>query len=296
MRQRTGPHCAISLVVILTRQPLRPNFANRRAVPVLAAAALLALGACSTAAPAQVPAATPPLPPAGAQFDYQLGGTYPPPEGVTVVGRDSTEQPEPGLYSICYINGFQTQPGVDWPDELLLHDADGAPLIDPGWPDEVILDTSTEAKRAAIVERHRTTIEACARAGFAAVEFDNLDSYTRSDGSLSEDDAVALAADLVAASHEFKLAAAQKNSLEFGERGRDEAGYDFAITEECDLFDECGGYAEVFGEHVLNIEYTDDLRDDIDSLCARNSRPASTIVRDRSLSTPASPEYVYRAC
>lgn len=43
---------------------------------------------------------------------------------MTVVVRDSTDMPEPGLYSICYVNGFQTQPGAEWPVELLV---DGAP-------------------------------------------------------------------------------------------------------------------------------------------------------------------------
>ena len=43
---------------------------------------------------------------------------------MTVVVRDSTDMPEPGLYSICYVNGFQTQPGAEWTVELLV---DGAP-------------------------------------------------------------------------------------------------------------------------------------------------------------------------
>ncbi|WP_250983997.1 endo alpha-1,4 polygalactosaminidase [Rhizobium sp. CG4] len=40
--------------------------------------------------------------------DYQLGGSYEPPLGVTVVARDSTAMPAEGLYNICYVNGFQT--------------------------------------------------------------------------------------------------------------------------------------------------------------------------------------------
>ena len=43
--------------------------------------------------------------------DYQLGEAYRPAEDVTVVVRDATATPEPGVYSVCYVNAFQTQPG-----------------------------------------------------------------------------------------------------------------------------------------------------------------------------------------
>ena len=64
------------------------------------------------------------LPPQGGQFDYQLGGAYAPPAGVTIVGRDRNDPPAPGVYSICYINGFQTQPDeadfwLSYPDAIL---------------------------------------------------------------------------------------------------------------------------------------------------------------------------------
>src|SRR5262247_2141813 len=51
------------------------------------------------------------LPPENAGLDYQLGGAYPPPSGVQIVSRDRTASPAAGLYSICYVNGFQIQPG-----------------------------------------------------------------------------------------------------------------------------------------------------------------------------------------
>jgi hypothetical protein len=56
------------------------------------------------------------LPPANGKFDYQLGGAYTPPSGTVTVVRDRTASIAPGLYNICYINGFQTQPGseADW--------------------------------------------------------------------------------------------------------------------------------------------------------------------------------------
>ena len=75
------------------------------------------------------------LPPAGAGFDYQLGGGYPPPAGVTVVARDRHDPPA-GDYSICYLNAFQTQPGERrrWPRGLVLTRLGD----DPGWPGELL--------------------------------------------------------------------------------------------------------------------------------------------------------------
>jgi hypothetical protein len=245
---------------------------------------------------AEGPGTTVEPPPAGAAFDYQLGGAYEPPGGVTVVARDATEAPADGLYSLCYVNGFQTQPGANWPDELILHDGSGEPVRDPDWPDETLLDSSTASNREAIADQHAATIEGCAGAGFRAVEFDNLDSYTRSDGMLTLEDAVDLAAALVEVAHANGLAAAQKNTAELGTRGRDEIGFDFAVSEECDRWDECGEYTDVFGEHVFNIEYADDLRGSADEVCARDSIPASTIVRDRELTPAGSPDYFYLRC
>ena len=98
------------------------------------------------------------LPVAGSGFDYQLGGGYEPAADVAIVARDSTDEPAPDLYNICYVNGFQTQPGEGeaWlaeNPELVLHDAAGEPVADPAWPDEYLLDTSTDGKRDGIGRR-----------------------------------------------------------------------------------------------------------------------------------------------
>ena len=74
------------------------------------------------------------LPPTGTQWDYQIGGGYPLPDGATIVSRDRTDTPAAGAYNICYVNGFQTQPDeTDWgltshPD-LVLRTADGCPVL-----------------------------------------------------------------------------------------------------------------------------------------------------------------------
>ena len=234
--------------------------------------------------------------PAAAVVDYQLGGAYAPPEGVTVVTRDSTSKPAAGLYSICYVNGFQTQPGVDWPEQLVLHDAAGDPLVDANWPDENIIDISTDDKRNAAADRQFAAIDGCAAAGFDAVEFDNLDSYTRSDDMLSLDDAVSFATLLVDRAHHEGLAAGQKNTGELGPRGRDEIGFDFAVVEECDQFTECDSFTAVYGSAVIDIEYIDDLRRPFVDVCADPLTPASTVLRDRDLVPAGAPGYVFEHC
>jgi hypothetical protein len=54
---------------------------------VLVVAALGATSAGAAASPAVV------LPPADGQFDYQLGGAYPPAPGVAIVDRDRSAPP-----------------------------------------------------------------------------------------------------------------------------------------------------------------------------------------------------------
>ncbi|RMI14430.1 endo alpha-1,4 polygalactosaminidase [Cellulomonas triticagri] len=289
-----------------------------RAVAV-AAVVLVLTAACGDAAPDVTPDAPPVTspavtlpaptgvgtathdvagPPAGAVVDYQLGGGYPPAAGIGGVVRDVTDVPEPGMWSGCYVNGFQTQPAereawlADHPD-LVLRDDDGEPVIDPGWPDELLLDTSTAEQRAAIAGVVGAQVTACAERGFDAVELDNLDSWTRSDGRLTEDGAVDLAARLVAVGHAAGLAVGQKNAPDLGTRGRDEAGFDFAVAEECLQYDECAAYTDVYGDAVVDIEYE---ADDWSGVCADPQRPTSTILRDRDLRTPDDDGYVLETC
>ncbi|HEY0215612.1 MAG TPA: endo alpha-1,4 polygalactosaminidase [Cellulomonas sp.] len=239
--------------------------------------------------------------PTGVVVDYQLGGGYDPAGGVGGVVRDASDSPADDLWSACYVNGFQTQPGEAdlWLDDhadLVLREDDGTPVTDPAWPDEMLLDLSTAEKRAGIVEVLGPVLRSCAAAGFDAVELDNLDSWTRSDGRLTEDDAVDLAARYVVVAHEAGLAVGQKNAAELGARGRDEAHFDFAVAEECQRWDECARYTDVYGPAVLDIEYADDLGADWGQVCADPQVPPSTILRDRDLTVPGDPAYVFDRC
>ena len=233
-------------------------------------------------------------------FDYQLGGGYEPAAGVGGVVRDSTESPDPHRFSICYVNGFQSQPAdrdawLAEPD-LVLTDSAGAPIIDENWPDELIFDAATDDRRARIAERIGTDIARCSDAGFDAVEIDNLDSYTRSQGRLTVDDAIALATRYAEIAHAKGMLIGQKNTPELGARGRDEVGFDFAVAEECQRFDECTVYTEIYGTAVLDIEYTDDLNGTFEGVCADPQVPHSTVLRDRDLTPNGDPTHVFEAC
>jgi hypothetical protein len=239
--------------------------------------------------------------PAGAAADYQLGGPYPPPGDVRVVVRDSTAPPAPGVYNICYVNGFQTQPADRgrWLRErgdLVLFGQDGRPLVDENWPDELIVDTSTADQRTRLAGVVGQTIRTCATAGFNAVEIDNLDSYRRARGVLTVEDNLAFAAEPGRIAHDAGLIIGQKNAAEFGERGRREAAFDFAVAEECLRFAECAAYTAIYGDRVVDIEYTDNLGGPLDRVCAQPDRPKSTIVRDRKLVAQGSEGYFYQHC
>ena len=236
------------------------------------------------------------LPTANAGFDYQLGGAYDPPAGVEIVARDRTEAPAAGRYGICYVNGFQTQPGeadfwlTDHP-ELVLRDGNGDPVIDPGWPDEMLLDVSTETKRTGIAGIVGGWIDGCAADGYQAVEIDNLDSFTRSGGRLDPDDAVATAALFAGRAHAASLAIAQKNSTDLVAR-RAEMGFDFAVAEECNQWDECDVYTGGYGDLVFAIEYEDAPFQE-----GCTAFPQLSIVRrDLLLTTPGSGSYVFDGC
>ncbi|MUL77014.1 endo alpha-1,4 polygalactosaminidase [Mycobacterium sp. CBMA226] len=239
------------------------------------------------------------LPDRNSGFDYQLGGSYTPPPGASVVVRDHTAHPAGVGYDICYVNGFQTQPmqsrafASAHPD-LVIH-ADGAPVVDEGWPDEYILDTSTEPKRAAIAAIAQPWIEGCKAAGYSGVEVDNVDSYTRSGGLLSVDDNLAMASRYVQIAHQAGLAIAQKNIAEQAQRLR-RMGYDFAVVESCVVHRECGDYSAHYPV-VLDIEYVDELRvDGFTAACRSADRPAAMIMRDHNLLTPSDGGYFYRDC
>ena len=262
----------------------------------------VALAACGSSAaddddvPGDAPASEElALPPANAGLDYQLGGAYEPPAGVAIVSRDRTAAPAAGVYNICYVNGFQIQPDEESffmtaHPELILRDANDQPVIDVEW-DEMLIDVSTAAKRTELAGVVGEWIAGCAEAGFDAIEIDNLDSFSRSQGLLVEDDAVAAMREMANAAHARTLPIAQKNSAELVGR-KAELGTDFVVAEECNEFDECQTYRDAYGDHVLVIEYK---RAAFDAGCAAFPT-LSIVLRDLDLVPAGSGGYVFDGC
>jgi hypothetical protein len=226
------------------------------------------------------------LPPVSS-FDYQLGGDGPLPEGVLVVARDWQDgiPPGDGVYAICYVNAFQSQPGVDWPAEVV------SSAEDPDWPGEFAIDLSTPGKRGLAAGFVEQMLQRCADKGFDAVEFDNLDTFTRFDGlGFGRADTIEYATTIVGLAHVRGLAAGQKNTVELlGEP----IGFDFVVAEECGQYDECGEYAAVYGDLVFDIEYTDE---GLVAACAALAGAATVIRRDIDLLPAGESGHEYGTC
>jgi hypothetical protein len=235
------------------------------------------------------------LPTANAKWDYQIGKPYQPRDGVTIVSRDREAEPLGDGYTMCYVNAYQTQPGeVRWwknnHPELLLK-RDGKYVVDSYWG-EILFDIRTKAKRTALADIVNGWITGCADDGFQAVEPDNLDSWTRSKGLLTKTQAFAFASLIVSHAHDEGLAIGQKNAAGQVDRGVD-AGFDFAVAEECGRYKECTAYTGGYGDQVYVIEYR---REDFRYSCDRWAAELSIVLRDRKVTAPGSRTYVYRSC
>lgn len=236
--------------------------------------------------------------PTGAVVDYQLGGSYEPADDVTVVVRDRTAEADPDRYSVCYVNAFQTQPGsLAWwrkhHPKLLLRDARGREVRDPGWPDEVLLDLRGDWRRRAIDKVLSTWFARCAKDGYEAIEADNLDSYTRSKKLLSRGTAEAMARLMVRTAHRHGLAIGQKNTPEVDGKA---IGFDFAVAEECQVYRECGSYLRHYPGRVVEIEYTDNGRSAYRTACQARAGQHPIMLRDRDVVAKGERGYVFQHC
>lgn len=244
-------------------------------------------------------------PPVRAVVDYQIGGAYPPDPEVGVVVRDREAEPAEGVYSVCYINAFQAQPHESalWEElrpDLLLRDDSGQVVRDVEW-DEPLLDISTAAAREALTDVVGEWMADCAARGFRAVEPDNLDSWSRSGGRATREDAVAYAALLVERAHSLGLAIAQKNAAELTDEEIGRIGFDFAVAEDCQHYSwgegsECDRYLAAYGDRVIEIEYTDGGRWAFLTACRERGDRISVLLRDRDVTPRGEPGYVNRPC
>jgi hypothetical protein len=248
-----------------------------------AALAIVAIGA------GPAPAGAEPTLPSDTDVDYQLGGAWDGvPAEVGIVVRDRRDEPLAGRHNVCYVNGFQTQPDERrfWRRHWrLVLKRDGRPVRDAAWG-EWLLDLRTPAKRRALARIVGRWTERCARDGFDSVEYDNLDSFTRSHRQIKRRQARSYARLLVRRSHRAGLPAAQKNLAGFDGTT---IGFDFAIAEECGRWDECGRYAASYGDQVLAIEYRDR---DFERTCDEYGDAWPVVRRNRALT----PGGVHRWC
>jgi hypothetical protein len=97
----------------------------------------------------------------------------------------------------------------------------------------------------------------------------------------------------VAKAHGAGLAIGQKNAADFDGRA---LGFDFAVTEECAVYDECGGYLTAYGDQVYEIEYTDNGLDAYRRACADHGARISILLRDRDVAAAGDAGYHSESC
>ena len=180
---------------------------------------------------------------------------------------------------------------------MLLRKGSGHLVEDPDWPGEYLLDIRTAAKRASIMTVLSRWMVQCRAKGFKAIEPDNLDSWTRSGGLLTQGQAVELAKLMVTRAHGLGLAIAQKNTSELARIGKSKIGFDIAIVEECQPFSECKAFTNAYGAQVYEIEYNDNggIRG-FNAACAARGSTISVTYRDRLVVAYGMRGYLFRYC
>lgn len=154
-----------------------------------------------------------------------------------------------GSMVVCYISAGSWErwrPDADRFPERVLGRSNG-------WPGERWLDVRRLAVLRPIMERR---IDMCARKGFDAVEFDNVDGYANNTGiSLTGADQLRYNVFLANAAHRRGLSALLKNDL--GQIRRLLPYFDAALNEQCHQYDECGrldAFVDA-GKAVFGVEY-----------------------------------------
>ena len=233
-------------------------------------------------------------PPLDGKLDYQVGKTYPPGSAVKIVVRAHTQARVEGSYNICELSGFRVQEQdrdawLDQHPDLILRDALGIPVVDRY--SSLLMDISTEEKRAALATILGEHIAKCATAGFDAVAINDLDAYAESRGRIDAQNVLDTMQALAMIAHQHRLAIGQKNASELAMH-RSAIDTDFAVAEECNRYDECDMYRATYGDQVLVIEYRSA---DFETGC-RNYPQLPIALRDVTLVAPDEPGYVYAGC
>lgn len=205
------------------------------------------------------------------RLHIQLSGQLRVPAWATFVeidGADSTaatvtDLHDRGLRVACYVSAGSAEAYRDDIGQLPAS-VIGKPL--DGWPDERWLDVRSIDALATVMQPR---IAECARKGFDAIEFDNVDGWTHDTGfPIARSDSLRYLRWLIRQGHAAGLAVGLKNALGLvpALAGR----VDWALNEQCVEYDECGRYAPLvrLGTPVFVLEYAGSQRE----VCANAGR------------------------
>lgn len=154
-----------------------------------------------------------------------------------------------GRVVVCYFSAGSSE---DWREDYgRFQAADMGKALD-GWAGENWLDTRSDNVRTIMAER----IALAAEKGCDAVDPDNVDGWSNDTGfALSAATQLDYNRYLAAQAHAAGLKVGLKNDV--GQLDALVADFDFAVNEQCHVYDECAGYAAFTdaGKPVFNIEY-----------------------------------------
>jgi hypothetical protein len=199
------------------------------------------------------------VPTQGLTWYWQLQGTVNNSEPVLAYDIDGFENEASevavlhakGIHVICYIDvgtWEQWRPDAsEFPGSVLGNSN--------GWPGERYLDIADASVIEPIMVKR---FEMCREKGFDAVEPDNMDTYeegSKTGFEITAGDQLTYDEWIAGEVHSLGMAVLQKNDGE--QTASLEAHFDGALTEECNVYDECADFTPYLaeGKPVLNAEY-----------------------------------------
>jgi hypothetical protein len=247
-----------------------------RRVAALAAAIVALAAALAAVAPDPAPAAVKWKPKPGLRWQYQLQGTAntticAPPAGggpcvrpdvwvIDLFTNDGTTLNSAAVkrihalkkHAVCYVSAGAWE---NWRPDAAKYPAKVRGKSN-GWPGERWLDIrAINVLKPLIAAR----TDKCVKAGFDAVDFDNVDGFTNGTGfPLTGTHQLAFNRMLAKVAHARGLAVGLKNDLEQAAKLRTD--FDFAVNEQCFAYHECARYDSwvASGRPVVQIEYAGD--------------------------------------
>ena len=170
-------------------------------------------------------------------------------DGVTLNNTAVTAIHAAGAHAVCYVDAGTWE---DWRPDASAYPASvlGA---GNGWPGERWVDIRDTGVLLPIVGAR---VAKCVRAGFDAVDFDNVDGYENHTGfPLTAAEQLTFNTDLAGIAHAAGLSVGLKNDV--GQLTQLEATFDFAVNEQCAQYDECADYDgwTAARKAVVEIEY-----------------------------------------